>query len=325
MASVFISYASEQQAVAQQLEAELVAKGVNAWRDKTRLHAGERWPKALGDAIADSEALILLWSAEAEQSDFVELEWNIAVAMNKPVIPCLIDATSLPSTLKPSHSLPDHDISQTAERIRTAIGQSTTTAPRQPQKVMLAKLEKIPASEGRSVLQEVKSFINQPNWTVQTVYQVQGDLHVNQQAEAKAPKPPVERMGAWVALLVGVLTIVGWVLDLPQKLGWVTGPPSNGDTTITKIKEYPFEGQVIDSQGQGLDDVNVSLIVPGQKPLTVKTQKKGVFAFKVLTVVDKAATLQAEKAGFAPKRRNVTIPDQRYVLKMEPRHKEQRP
>lgn len=100
MPNVFISYASEQQAVAQQLEAELAAKGVNAWRDKTRLHAGERWPKALGDAIADSEALILLWSAEAEQSDFVELEWNIAVAMNKPVMPCLLDENSLPHTLE---------------------------------------------------------------------------------------------------------------------------------------------------------------------------------------------------------------------------------
>lgn len=177
------------------------------------------------------------------------------------------------------------------------------------------------------MLQEIKTFINQPNWTVQTVYQVHGDLHVNQQDKLKAPKPPVERMGAWVALLVGVLTIVGWVLDLPQKLRWVTGlqTQKTQETITNEIKEYPFEGQVLDSQGKGLGNVKVSLIVPGQEPMTVQSQETGVFVFKVLTESDKDATLQAEKAGFKPKRQNVTIPNQRYVLKMEPSHKENSP
>ena len=49
------------------------------WRDKTNLHAGERWPKKLGDAIAEAEALVLLWSTDASHSDFVELEWNIVI------------------------------------------------------------------------------------------------------------------------------------------------------------------------------------------------------------------------------------------------------
>ncbi len=106
MPSVFISYASQEEAVAHQLEADLKTERVTVWRDKTNLHAGQRWPKALGDAIAASDALVLLWSANAEQSDFVELEWNIAVAMQKPVMPCLLDETSLPPTLKSSHRIP---------------------------------------------------------------------------------------------------------------------------------------------------------------------------------------------------------------------------
>jgi len=92
---VFLSYSSQQLSFAHQLEAELTAKGVKVWRDKTSLHAGERWPKALGDAIATADALVLIWSAEANQSDFVELEWNIAVAMKKPVMPYLVLGSNL--------------------------------------------------------------------------------------------------------------------------------------------------------------------------------------------------------------------------------------
>ncbi|MEO8328248.1 MAG: hypothetical protein ABI618_20580, partial [Nitrospirota bacterium] len=158
----------------------------------------------------------------------------------KPVMPCLLDDTTLPPTLKPSHLIPGDDLSQVVDHLITALGHITPPASRQPENTLLAKLKTISASEGKAVLQEVKTFINQPNWTVQTVYQVQGDLHVNQQEEPKAPKPPVERMGAWVALLVGVLTIVGWVLDLPQKLGWVTGPHNRQtqETITNEIKEY---------------------------------------------------------------------------------------
>ena len=43
MQSVFISYASDQEAVDQQLEADLKTERVTIWRDKTNLHAGQRW------------------------------------------------------------------------------------------------------------------------------------------------------------------------------------------------------------------------------------------------------------------------------------------
>ena len=326
MPSVFISYSSQQLAVAQQLEAELKAKSIKVWRDKTNLHAGEQWrPKALGDAIADANALVLLWSSEASQSDFVELEWNIAVAMKKSVMPYLIDDTPLPPTLKPSHRYQGHDISQAAVAISTSMGQVPSVPTPQAQKTLLAKLESIPSAAEKTVLQEIKTFIHQPNWTVQNVYQVQGDLHVNQEEGLKPSKPPVERVGAWVALVVGLLTIVGWVIDLPEKLGWRTDHQSHEEAQSKKENDYPFEGQVLDLQGQGLNGVSISLTVPGQKPQTFETKKSGMFKFDVLTEAGKGATLQAQKTGFKPKRRNVTIPDQRYVLKMEPISEEEQP
>jgi hypothetical protein len=79
--SVFLSYAQKDSESAESLEQGLRVRFVLAWRDKTSLHAGEKWPKALGEAIQRSRALVLLWSAAASHSDFVELEWNIALAL----------------------------------------------------------------------------------------------------------------------------------------------------------------------------------------------------------------------------------------------------
>jgi hypothetical protein len=71
--------------------------------------------------LTGSDALILLWSAESELSDFVELEWNIAVAVKKPVMPWLMDATSLPTSLKPSHRISDKQTPKAVDQIVTAL------------------------------------------------------------------------------------------------------------------------------------------------------------------------------------------------------------
>ncbi len=315
MPSVFISYASQQLAAAQQLEKTLKAQEIIVWRDKTQLHAGERWPKKLGDAIADADAVVLLWSSEASQSPFVELEWNIAVAMQKPVMPCLLDQAQLPPTLKPLHRLPGDDLHRTADHLVAALENVPAPANPQPQKTLLAKLETMHAGAEQSVLQELKTFIHQPNWTVQNVYQVQGDVHVNQKEDIKPHKSPVERIGAWVALVVGVLTIAGWFMDLHTKMGWITPPVPK--PAVEKNHAYPFEGQIRDAQGLGLADVDIVLLVPGQEPIRDKTRQEGVFSFTVKTKANTDATFQAHKDGFAPVTRNVTIPDQRFIVRMQ--------
>ena len=123
----------------------------------------------------------------------------------------------------------------------------------------------------------------------------------------------------------GLLAIVVYMVDIPQKLGWKQNNPKTETLNKLRIQDYPFEGQILDLQGKGLEGVTVSLIVPGQEPMVVHTHDTGVFAFKVLTETEKPATLQAQKPGFKPKRRNVTIPDQRYILKMEPISAEAQP
>ena len=85
MPRAFLSYSHDDEAFVAKLEKQLPAVGWNVWRDARNLRAGDRWPRKLGDAIAASEAFVLVWSAHAARSDVVELEWTIAVAAKLPI------------------------------------------------------------------------------------------------------------------------------------------------------------------------------------------------------------------------------------------------
>ncbi len=59
MSKVFISYAREDEEAVDGLHETLSAAGVSVWRDQESLRLGERWPKALGEAIAEQDYFVL--------------------------------------------------------------------------------------------------------------------------------------------------------------------------------------------------------------------------------------------------------------------------
>jgi len=77
----FLSYSREDLRQAEQIAGHIAATGITVWCDQEQLHVGQTWPKALGEAIAASDALLLLWSSRAAGSAFVELEWCTALAL----------------------------------------------------------------------------------------------------------------------------------------------------------------------------------------------------------------------------------------------------
>jgi hypothetical protein len=91
MPTVFMSYSWDDVGYAEQLEADLKGVGINVWRDQHKLYGGQLWPKELGEAIAAQDAVLLLWSGKTADTHFVEFEWSTAIALNIPIIPCLID------------------------------------------------------------------------------------------------------------------------------------------------------------------------------------------------------------------------------------------
>ena len=123
MPTVFLSYASQDDAYAKSLEQELTKHEITVWRDQQSLQAGQDWPKALGEAIADHDSFLLLWSIHAQESTFVNKEWNSAFAQNKPIIPVQLDTTPLPHSLQSVHSLEGQDLQQVALKIVAAVNQ----------------------------------------------------------------------------------------------------------------------------------------------------------------------------------------------------------
>jgi len=70
----FISYSRQDEPWAAKLESALAARGQRPYRDKNRLTAGEEWDDQLVSAIADSRHLIVLWSDNAKDSQWVSME-----------------------------------------------------------------------------------------------------------------------------------------------------------------------------------------------------------------------------------------------------------
>ena len=95
---IFISYASANRKVAEQVESRLKAAGFDVWRDQTRLETD--WSREIAQALAGSDIICLIWTAEAAHSKWVKHEWLTASALGKPIIPCLFaDAPDLPTRL----------------------------------------------------------------------------------------------------------------------------------------------------------------------------------------------------------------------------------
>ena len=78
MPTLFLSYSRKDTTLVEQIEAALREHGHTVWRDVESIRAGENWPKAMGEAIASHDYLVLAWSQHTTTSHFVEFEWTTA-------------------------------------------------------------------------------------------------------------------------------------------------------------------------------------------------------------------------------------------------------
>lgn len=98
MLKVFVSHAWDDKVKEQfgQLYTELGQ--YDLWIDKSKLRPGESIRGQVKKAISDCEVVLLLWSENAARSSDVQFEIETAVALNKNILPCIIDEYS------PDHS-----------------------------------------------------------------------------------------------------------------------------------------------------------------------------------------------------------------------------
>ncbi len=98
--------------------------------------------------------------------------------------------------------------------------------------------------------------------------------------------------------------------------GWVgeEGPPE---------RAYPVEGELRDFNNEGVTDARVTLIDKRGATRTITVEKSGDGAFRFFPVTAGHYSLEAEKLGFRPNRRELDVPgDGRVLLVLLPEPKE---
>jgi TIR domain len=292
MPGVLISYSRDDLSAVQQLERALQANDIAVWRDQESIYGGQQWPKAIGEAIAAHDCLLLVWSKSAARSHFVEFEWNSAIALRKTILPCLLDDTPLPPALSAINTIDMRQLEDALPRILQAL-QRPVPPPDPARSVdVIAQLRSLPSTEPEEVVQAAKTIFAQQGWSVQgNVYQAARDIHLTiGQPGTKPEKSLVERWQTWVALFVGVLTITTLAADLPGKFRKIFGP----DEATTQVIQQSLAGVVWDEGHEPLAGVEV--VLP-EFNLATTTDRNGAFAFQVKAHKQRTVDVIARKDG----------------------------
>jgi len=93
MTSIFISYSSKDVKIAENIHKFLVENGHDAWRDQRNIEAD--WSYEIADALTRQDLMLLLWTRNASESDYVKSEWMNARALGKVIKPVLFKRFSV--------------------------------------------------------------------------------------------------------------------------------------------------------------------------------------------------------------------------------------
>lgn len=93
---VFISHASEDDALATRLCEDLATHHISVWVDHRDLRRKGLLLDALQTAIEQCRHVVLVWSQHSAVKRYVSAEWNFAWNRERSIVPCRTDSTQLP-------------------------------------------------------------------------------------------------------------------------------------------------------------------------------------------------------------------------------------
>ena len=161
MSKAFLSYENDDLKLIKPVADALAAQGIAVWRDKDKLAGGQKWPKELGEAIAAQDFFLLAWSENAAKSQFVEFEWNTAIALGKTIIPCLLDNTPLPVSLRANQGILIEELDQAVQAIIAAIQRQPTKTDHELASGVIKQLAVIKTARGKENLREVNAIFTE--------------------------------------------------------------------------------------------------------------------------------------------------------------------
>jgi hypothetical protein len=97
---VFISHSHQNRHSAVELQKVLEENNAETFLDQDRIEAADNLPARVREGISWCESLLLLWSASAAESSWVQQEWELAYDERKKIIPYVLDPTPLPFVLE---------------------------------------------------------------------------------------------------------------------------------------------------------------------------------------------------------------------------------
>ncbi len=90
MNSVFVSYSRSDRLVAELLLQHLRYVGVTVWMDKSNLAAGEAISQSIRNALAHSDAVVVVVSEQSLRSKWVQFEIGAAIGLGKKLLPVVV-------------------------------------------------------------------------------------------------------------------------------------------------------------------------------------------------------------------------------------------
>ena len=93
----------------------MVLSGIDVWFDEWEIQAGDSIPGKLNEGLAAFDAFVLLWSSEANRSNWVRQELHTAVMRavqdgSAKIVPCLLDGTPMPPLISDRRGIDFSDL-----------------------------------------------------------------------------------------------------------------------------------------------------------------------------------------------------------------------
>lgn len=89
MCHVFISYSRKNSSFVDKLFLQVIENGFTPWIDEEDIETGAVWWKSIEEAVRTCAAFIIVMSPEAEESEWVDSELQMALDLKKPIFPIL--------------------------------------------------------------------------------------------------------------------------------------------------------------------------------------------------------------------------------------------
>jgi hypothetical protein len=308
MPSVFLSYARADLEVVESLVQALAGQRtdgqeISIWHDQEKLYGGQKWPKELGQAIAKNDLFLLAWSQNAAESHFVEFEWNAAIALKKPIIPCVLDNTPLPDLLRAIQSIPANDIKRLLSAFQARAGLADTTRHIE----VIEDLDRITAVDPQEAIRAAKQVFNEHQSVIGgSLYRAGRDIHVT--VGPTSPQPVKSGLGKWwlvAGLSASVLAAVTLASRLPTD--WTRFIPPLDE----EIFEQPLGGFIRDAESNQYVPLALVTVPQFGEEAATHTNAQGYFLIMIRAPKQANVRLIARKDGYADYSAEVVLGDSR--------------